>query len=364
MCQIECESALTHDANQLWISDEGSMQTIAVGNRTLSLPTLVPSISSFETQLSPIEALTLQHQLREPVSLVSAYDLRRQKDGFTDLCKEYKKTAVLLLDSGGYEDSRIRRYAGIESPSWSFAEFQSICELKIYDFAFSYDFYWRDEQNSSESASDFELRLVGEVFGSHHFIPADQLIPVVHLHAWHDQSVRLDESQIRSLVSRIASECKSPFLAIPERELGDGLVERARLTKLICEEISKASKDFVGLHILGCGNPLTFAFLLVAGARMADGLEWYRTFAADDFHLHHFQHRPVFEGACSVYNPVAEWILANDLPYSVKAATSNLLSFQTFAAELTPRLQTKTVNELVSESFGRKAGAALQSLEQ
>lgn len=347
------------------IRGRGRMHPVAVGNKTLTLPALVPSISSFETQLDPLSALQLQHQLREPVSLVSAYDVRQVGGDFLDLCKEYQKSAVLLLDSGGYEYSHVRRYAGVKAPPWTFADFRAVCELDIHDFVFSFDYFWREEDNKNESASDFELRLAGELIKGHDFIAAEKLIPVLHLHAQKDDRERLSENEILSLVARIASECKSPFIAIPEREFGEGLLERFYLAKKICDQTAAASKGAVGLHVLGCGNPLSFAFFSVAGAKMADGLEWYRTFAADNFHLHHFQHEPVFKNAgADTYNPTADWILSHDLPYRVKVATLNLMSLQTFMSRLTSRLQAKTVHEFVAKSFGKKAGLALQALER
>lgn len=338
------------------------MEPIIVDNKTLLPPVFVPSISSFETQLDPTAALQLQYALREPVSLVSAYDVRRLGSEFEKLCGKFRETSILLLDSGGYEHSHAFRYAESRAPTWKFDDFESICKLGLHDYVFSFDYFWRDEKYDDESADNFELRLTGEIFHGHKFVAANRLIPVVHLHTRKDDGVRLSEKQILSLVSRIASECKSPFIAIPERELGDGLMRKFELTKKICDLLAKTSK--VGLHVLGCGNPLSFAFLTVAGARMADGLEWYRTFVADNFHLHHFQQEPVFLNASEgTLNPTAELILNEQLPYRVKVATLNLLSLQTFSSQLSPRIKNRTVHELVQKSYGKKAGAQLQGLE-
>jgi len=338
------------------------MHSVTVDNKTLTLPALVPSISSFETQLDPLPALQLQQALREPISLVSAYDIRSGGSELIDLCREYKKTAVLLLDSGGYEHSRIQRYAGGRAPSWRFDDFKKVCALNLHDFAFSYDYFWRDDTYEGESANDFELRLAGEIFTAHDFVPTERLIPVLHLQTRKGDQ-RLNESQVLSLVARMASECKSPFIAVAERELGDGLLERFGLAKKICDQIVTSNSN-VSLHILGCGNPLSFAFMCVAGAKMADGLEWYRTFAADDFHLHHFQQAPLFDSVSNgAYNPTADWILSLDVSYPVKVATQNLMSFQTFMAGLAPRLPDRTVYELVTKSFGKKAGSALRAIE-
>jgi hypothetical protein len=304
------------------------MHSVSVENKSFNTPVLVPSISSFETQLDPLAALQLQYSLREPITLVSAYDVKRLGQNFEVLCKEFRKSGVLLLDSGGYEHSHAVRYAANRAPSWTFDDFKSICSLSLYDYVFSYDYFWCDNDNDDETADDFEFRLVSEIFTGHDFVPTEKLIPVLHLHAYKDDKRRLPEPQIMNIVLRVASECKSPFIAIPERELGDGLIERYQMAKKICVALAESNPD-VGLHILGCGNLLSFAFFAVAGARMVDGLEWYRTFVADNFHLHHFQQEPVFSSASDgTYNPAADLILAQELPYRVKVATMNLMSLQ------------------------------------
>jgi len=338
------------------------MHSIAVANKTLILPALVPSVSSFETQLRPIPALQLQQTLREPISLVSAYDIKNGREELINLCREYQRSAVLLLDSGGYEYSRIKRYAGEKAPPWTFEDFKTVCDLNLHDFVFSYDYFWRDPPHQSESADDFELRLVGEIFQDHTFVCAEQLIPVLHLQTRNGEE-RLSEADTLKLVARLASECRSPFIAIPERELGDGLLERFEFAKKICAKLAESNSK-VFLHVLGCGNPLSFAFMCVAGAKMADGLEWCRTFAADNFHLHHFQQEPVFASQNGgIYNPTADLLLSMDVPYPIKVATRNLISLQNFMADVTHRLSTRTVYELVATEFGDRAGSALRANE-
>jgi hypothetical protein len=340
------------------------MQSVPVEHKSINIPALVPSISSFETQLPPFSALQLQYSLREPVSLVSAYDVRREGSDFEDLCEEFKKSGVLLLDSGEYEHSHAVRYAGEgRAPAWTFDDFKSVCIKGLYDYVFSFDYFWCDQAND-ETPANFQARLLDQLFAGHEFISIDKLIPVVHLHVRGNDNKRLNEEDVLALVNEVATNCQSPFIAIPERELGDGLLERFRLAKRICDTLA-TSPASVGLHLLGCGNLLSFAFFAVAGVRMADGLEWYRTFVADNFHLHHFQHEPVIPSASAgTYNPTADLILGQELPYRLKTATMNLVSLQTFSSELLRRLQSRTVHELVRNVFGAKAGNELQELEE
>lgn len=339
------------------------MHSVSIQNKSFNTPLLVPSISSFETQLNPIAALQLQYSLREPVSLVSAYDIRREGKPLKELCGEFQKSSILLLDSGGYEHSHALRYSADAAPSWTFQDFKSVCVAAHYDYAFSFDYFWCDDKEN-ETAAEFEARLLAELLSCHDFIQPARLIPVLHLHARNDDAKRLSESEILRLVTRISSECRASFIAVPERELGDGLLARFRLAKKICDALAKQEHE-IGLHILGCGNLLSFAYFAVAGAWMADGLEWYRTFVADNFHLHHFQHEPLFESALkNTYNPAADLILAQELPYRVKVATMNLMSLQSFLSELNMRLQNRTVHELVSAFFGNRAATALREIER
>ena len=46
------------------------MGTITIGHRSFETPVLIPSVSSFETQLRQLDALRLQITLQEPISLV------------------------------------------------------------------------------------------------------------------------------------------------------------------------------------------------------------------------------------------------------------------------------------------------------
>src|SRR5688572_5731690 len=114
------------------------MGTITIGHRSFETPVLIPSVSSFETQLPPRDALRLQLTLQEPISLVSAYDVWLDRKELGSLCKQFRKHGVLLMDSGGYESSRIGQYArDAGHPSWSFSRYSKIAEDDSYDFIFS-----------------------------------------------------------------------------------------------------------------------------------------------------------------------------------------------------------------------------------
>src|SRR5258708_17491785 len=101
-----------------------TMGTITIGYRSFETPVLVPSVSSFETQLQPIDALLLQYTLQEPISLVSAYDVWLNRKGMIPVCKQFRRQAVLLLYSVGLQILRIGHYSpDRHSKRWYFYNF-------------------------------------------------------------------------------------------------------------------------------------------------------------------------------------------------------------------------------------------------
>jgi hypothetical protein len=336
------------------------MGTITIGNRSLEIPILVPSVSSFETQLKPRDALRLQYTLQEPISLISAYDVSLDRDQLVPLCKKFRNQGVLLMDSGGYESGRISRYAQGECHEvWDFAKFANIASEDIYDFIFSYDYFL----NEGESSAAYCNRILQEFRRHADVLDITKLIPVVHLQTLNGKRP-LNEEESATIFGSIASELECQFIAVPERELGMGLPTRARLTKRIAFALQQKAIGSL-LHILGCGNLLSYSALAVAGATMFDGLEWCRTLAADNFHLHHFQHRDLFaDPGYYKGKPAAEFMIEGaTLDYPSSVAVRNLLSFQAFTELLHARLEQHTVHDFVREHFGAMAGDTIQALE-
>ena len=337
------------------------MGTITIGQRSFETPVLVPSVSSFETQLQPSHALRLQYTLREPISLVSAYDVWFNRKTLTPICKKFREHGVLLLDSGGYESSRISSYAREERKRrWNFSKYANIAADDIYDFIFSYDYFL----GAKESAVAYQRRLVREFRTHSEILDETRLIPVIHTQSA-DGKRRLNQKEIVDLFGAVATGIKCVFVAVPERELGSGIVQRASLTREIVDEIKRTRRD-CSLHILGCGNLLSYSLLAVAGAMICDGLEWCRTLAADNFHLHHFQQKDIFaDPGHHLGNPIAEFLVGEmKLDYPTAVAVRNLMCFQAFTRDLHHRLGQRSVHEFVTKHFGSLAGNAVRELEK
>jgi len=117
------------------------------------------------------------------------------------------------------------------------------------------------------------------------------LCPIIHLPSKPEETLASCAARI---VSGVAGELDPLMLAIPERELGDGLREKARTVRDIRKALNALGK-YYPLHLLGTGNPISMIALAAAGADSFDGLEWCRTVA--DYptgFLFHFQQLECF----------------------------------------------------------------------
>ena len=265
-----------------------------------------------------------------------------------------------MLDSGGYETQRISRYARDDKQErWDYKQYASIASEDIYDFIFSYDYFL----NEGESISDFSKRLIHELHAHSNNLDITKLIPVIHRQTL-DGRHSLDDDAVAELFAAVLAHINCQFIAVPERELGSGLPARVNLARRIVTAIRQNARDCY-LHILGCGNLLSFSAFALAGVTMCDGLEWCRTLTADNFHLHHFQQKDLFVDQ-DYYrgNPIAEFIMESAQPnYASIVAVRNLLSFQTFTQSLHQRLNQRTVEDFIRENFGNRAGDAIRALE-
>jgi len=263
---------------------------LKVREKTLRLPAFVFSLSSHETQVTPREGATLLRLLEPDAALVSAYDAwqyrnDRAKPTLRSSVEELRRSAtVLFLDSGNYEAYRKNdSYSSRRNPKgWQVPLFRKMAAGASPDLGFSFD----DVRPKGEPARIADRIVAGFRADERALGRAFPLCPVVHLPSAEDRTIA---SLAPKIVSSVAAATDPIMVAIPERELGDGLLERARTVRAIREALNAIGK-YYPLHLLGTGNPVSMIALAAAGADGFDGLEWCRTVAdyATGF-LFHFQ---------------------------------------------------------------------------
>jgi hypothetical protein len=294
--------------------------------------------------------LAAQIVAREPASLVSAFDFSLS-DGLKELANEFHSDqTTLFLDSGGYESQRYRRYQRQNESDWSDVDFREARTFSRFDLSFSFDYYPDD----SESFDSYADRLISSV-EQDPLSGLGKIAPVAHLVTKNGGRQPLGDPS--RLLEALAARKFSNVIAVPERELGLGLRERARKTKVLA---TAAHHHGCYLHILGCGNPLSISVLVAAGADIVDGLEWCRT-AIDTctFHLFHPQHLDVINTPPQTGDPTFEYIVDN-LNYSTRLLVNNLLGFRAFGESLTRALDSDNVEGFVMDKFGARAAELIK----
>jgi queuine/archaeosine tRNA-ribosyltransferase len=74
----------------------------------------------------------------------------------------------------------------------------------------------------------------------------------------------------------VSEETGVSVIAVPERRLGDGIFERVTTLIKIREALNSTGR-YIGLHLLGTGNPISISIYSTYGADTFDGLEWCQT---------------------------------------------------------------------------------------
>ena len=234
---------------------------IHLGNARLPAPIFFPSISTIKTTLAPSAYLAMLHSLRDMNRqfLISAFDLGRGGNGeelAQALMTAQEAGMTILMDSGNYES-----YWKDEQAAWRQSDFHQVLHAFPCSFAFGFD-----EQNPPRD-TDAHVRLVVERWQKDQTAAGDRVIvPIVHGTA----------ETLPALCASVAQETQVPMIAVAERRLGDGIFERSRSVAALRECLDGTGR-YIGLHLLGTGNPISIALYSWAGADSFDGLEWCQT---------------------------------------------------------------------------------------
>lgn len=322
------------------------------GGKAAPAPVFFHSVSSHETQLRPDVAVRALSVFGARTILVSAYDTAdaRRPDGMADELGRCRDAgAMVLLDSGNYEAFRK------DDKKWTVDKFHAAMAATPHDIAFCFD-----EVRPPLDVDRIVRNVVAAVERDAKHTTAP-VLPIVHAPRGADGT--FDTGCLPDLMRRVARELTPPLLAIPERELGSGIIERARTVLSI-----RRALDELGfrqpLHLLGTGNPVTIAVLAAAGADSFDGLEWCRVVADhEDGRMYHFHHYDFFAYQSELAeSPVTREAAASDeVNYAGKAVFHNLAFFAEWMNELQERIGEGKVDRFLSEKLPK---GSMRQLEQ
>lgn len=314
------------------------LSSIDLGRLTLQLPSFVFSLSSHESQVSPKDGVNLLQLLEPSAGLISSYDVwkyyKKDRVFWASVKRIQQSKCALFLDSGNYEASRkndhfSRRY---NPQGWNQNSFIEItCKINP-DIAFSFD-----KWPIIGSIDDVVNRIIRNFHADQRAIRTLNfpICPIIHLPA-HHKGITVAECASQ-IIKKVVKSLDPIMIAIPERELGDGLIERVRTVRNIRKTLNSIGK-YYPLHLLGTGNPITMIALAAAGADSFDGLEWCRTVADyEDGTLFHFQHFDCFREKYSsrLQLKIKKIISDSEATYTAQVASYNI----DFFTDLTRTIQ-------------------------
>ncbi|EJM69338.1 queuine/archaeosine tRNA-ribosyltransferase [Pseudomonas sp. GM49] len=282
----------------------------ATAGGALALPNVFMSVSSHETQFDPVDALSALRIHATSSILVSAYDLihSQSRDAMVEEIQTYRDNGgFVLIDSGNYEAHRLN------DTRWKPAHLKKVLLNTPHDWAFCFD------NMKPSDKFDVAVRQVVRAVERDAKHTSAPMLPIIHIKQNEAGLARLPR-----IVRAISEQLRPPIIAIPERELGAGLAQRALTVRQIRDELDKLPY-YQSIHLLGTGNPWSIAVLAAAGADTFDGLEWCR-FAVDPSseRLHHFQHFDFFR-AKRLRTDLMDVVDADeDIGYAGKVAFHNL----------------------------------------
>ena len=212
--------------------------------------------------MRPVEYLEILNTLSTTNKhfLISAYDISYSSD--KELCEirnalqsSADKGLTILLDSGNYES-----YWKQTQDQWTQERFHEVLAMRHQSFSFCFD------EQAPPNNLDEHIKIVIEGFEKDQGNSDKPIIPIIH-----DTPEKLPE-----MCAAIAKHLGVNFISIPERRLGDGVFSRALTLRKIRQSLNDLGR-YVGIHLLGTGNPMSIAIYSIEGADSFDGLEWCQT---------------------------------------------------------------------------------------
>lgn len=267
----------------------------AIAHGKVPLPTIFMSVSSFNTNVDPPDAVRILLALKMPTILVSAYDLawaynaasrqdEDRRDAALAMVKElekYQKEGLILIDSGKYESSKLK------DKSWVENNLKEALSCTPHHWAFCFD-----NMDPSKGHRLAVEEIVKAVKRDQKFT-SKTILPIIHAPKLKKGGFQLEK--IPQIIREVSEILEPPLIAIPERELGAGLIARAKTVREIRKELDKLPY-YQPIHLLGTGNPWSIAVLAAAGADTFDGLEWCRyTLDTELEGINHFQLFDLFD---------------------------------------------------------------------
>jgi queuine/archaeosine tRNA-ribosyltransferase len=312
------------------------LRNIHMGGVNLALPAFFPSISSIKANLSPFDYVQLLTTAGARQFLVSAYDLANcpQSEAMTKaIDATLEEQTVVLLDSGNYEGY------WRSDLEWSRTRFREILKVGRWPIAFSFDVFCEPGTSSEDCA----VAIADSCSEDQRCRATCSVIPIVHGAS----------DALPARCASLANLLNPLVVAVPERELGDGIFARIATVRKIRRRLNELGA-YYPLHLLGTGNPASILLYATAGADMFDGLEWCQTVAdPKSALLLHFQQRELLQ----------DQLFPGDAQgYSETTLIHNLLFYGTWMRWLQGALASGSLDACIREKLSPRVASQVEAI--
>lgn len=299
-------------------------ERLAVGG--VRLPCFFPSVSSAaKNAFDPIDHLRILVSVEFPQFLISSYDLDTATQ--TDKVKIGKlllqaasKGQVILLDSGLYEKK------WLSTKGWTKERFRRALGKATCHIAFCYD-----NPDPPVRVERISTQVIDAVTSDKEKSKFEAIAPIVHTKK---------SGAFPEICARVAERLTCPLIAVPERELGEGVLECATTIAKIRSALNRLG-TYVPLHILGTGNPLSILIYSWAGADSFDGLDWCQTVADHETgRLYHSLQLDFFAYQTEVARD-------SEMEYMTRLLAHNLEFYQKWMSQIQEAIEGATMDELL-----------------
>lgn len=277
----------------------------------LPTPVFYPSVSCVSKNVwGVVDHVELLVAANFPQFLVSCFDIHKGRNDLrlkATLDKANEQNQVILYDSGIYEVVWSR------SKRWNRKKYLRTLRENRVTHAFCLDEYIVSTTYSISADS-----LVEEMKQTSNQLGKEIVSPIIHCR---------DVDEYTDICVETSKLVRPRLLAIPERELGAGVVEVATNIARIRAALNELD-TYQNLHILGTGNPLSMMVYAFAGADSFDGLDWCQTVVDyETATLHHTWH-------FDLYAYQGNWDGMKDMGLLTKCFLHNLDFYNNWMAEL------------------------------
>lgn len=302
---------------------------VAINNKKTATPTYFPSVSSqARYSIDSYVDLLVDHEF--PRLLASCYDLkgRLPKDDLVSKINKFSTNGnVLFLDSGLYESTWKK------DNKFSFGEYRQSLSLVDYDFCSSFDVF----HQPGEELSFFAEKTIKAIRDSQLQKSGSDLVPIVH---------GTSPQELLQVVKKVikAFDFELHFLAVPERETGDDIVERARNLEKIRKLLDQQDHDTV-LHLLGCGDPVSLILFIFFGVDSFDSLDWLRSVVdPKELRMRHLSHIGLINCDCP-------YCSSSNYSTFFKALLHNLYFYSRFLENIRKRIADDEIADFVKDKI-------------